>query len=146
MDPEDKYLLSLGAVRDRAKLVGEAAEAGKLRNFDVHEESLSDVAEFVTSLIKVCRQIMSGNSKLRQADSTARSEISDPTNSTLFLLMADGSTLKSAMYLALPISSTNGEATDPMILRSLVASSISSSFPCFWTLVRAIIGDTWSQE
>jgi len=53
MDPEVKYLLSLGAVRDRAKLVGEAAEAGKLSNFDVHEEKLGDVAEFVTSLIKV---------------------------------------------------------------------------------------------
>jgi hypothetical protein len=53
MDPQVTYLLSLNAVRDRAKLVGEAAEAGKLSNFDVHEERLSDVADFVTSIIKV---------------------------------------------------------------------------------------------
>jgi hypothetical protein len=54
MDPEVKYLLSLGAVRDRAKLVGEAAQAGKLTNFDVHEDKLGGVAEYVTSVIKVC--------------------------------------------------------------------------------------------
>lgn len=53
MDPKVKYLLSLGAVRDRAKLVGKAAQAGKLSHFDVHEERLSAVAEFVTSVIKV---------------------------------------------------------------------------------------------
>jgi hypothetical protein len=54
MDSEIKYLLSLDAVRDRAKIVGEAAEAGKLSHFDVHEERLSDVADFVVSVIKVC--------------------------------------------------------------------------------------------
>ena len=53
MDPKVKYLLSLGAVRERAKLVEKAAHAGKLRHFDVHEESLSDVADFVSSVIKV---------------------------------------------------------------------------------------------
>ncbi|KAF2822908.1 DUF1688-domain-containing protein [Ophiobolus disseminans] len=52
MDSDVRYLLSLGAVRDRAKLVGEAAQVGKLSNFDVDEERLSEVAEFVTSLIK----------------------------------------------------------------------------------------------
>jgi hypothetical protein len=53
MDSEIKYLLSLDAVRDRAKIVGEAAEAGKLSHFDVHEERLNDVADFVVSVIKV---------------------------------------------------------------------------------------------
>jgi hypothetical protein len=53
MNSEVKYLLSLGAVRERAKLVGEAAEAGKLSHFDVHEERLSDAADLVVSVIKV---------------------------------------------------------------------------------------------
>jgi hypothetical protein len=54
MDSDVKYLLSLNAVRDRAKLVGEAAATGKLSHFDVHEERLNDVADFVVSVIKVC--------------------------------------------------------------------------------------------
>jgi hypothetical protein len=53
MDSDAKYLLSLNAVRDRAKIVGEAADAGKLRHFDVHEDRLSDVADLVVSVIKV---------------------------------------------------------------------------------------------
>lgn len=53
MDDKVKYLLSLGAIRDRAKIVGEAARAGKLSNFDVHEERMDDVADFVTRIIKV---------------------------------------------------------------------------------------------
>lgn len=54
MDTKVKYLLSLGAVRERAKLVGEAAQAGQLSHFDVHEDRLSDAADLVTSVIKVC--------------------------------------------------------------------------------------------
>ena len=53
MDPQVTYLLSLGAIRERAKIVGEAAKAGKLSHFDVHEDRLDDVADFVTSVINV---------------------------------------------------------------------------------------------
>ena len=53
MDQKVHYLLSLGAVRDRAKIVGQAAQAGKLTNFNLHEERLSEVADFVTNVIKV---------------------------------------------------------------------------------------------
>lgn len=53
MDPTVKYLLSLGAIRDRARIVGQAANAGNLIHFDVHEDKLDDVADFVTSVIKV---------------------------------------------------------------------------------------------
>lgn len=53
MDPTVKYLLSLGAIRDRAKIVGQAAKDGNLNHFDVHEDKLNDVADFVTSVIKV---------------------------------------------------------------------------------------------
>lgn len=53
MDPKVTYLLSLGAVRDRAKLVGEAAQSGQLSHFDVHEDRLDDVADLVASVIKV---------------------------------------------------------------------------------------------
>lgn len=53
MDPQVKYLLSLEAVRDRAKIIGEAAKAGKLSHFDVHEDRLPAVADYVTNVIKV---------------------------------------------------------------------------------------------
>lgn len=56
MDADAKYLLSLGSIRDRAKAVGEAAEAGKLSHFDVDEDKLGSTAEFVTSVIKVSPQ------------------------------------------------------------------------------------------
>lgn len=53
MDPEVKYLLSLQAIRDRAKTVGEAAAAGKLNHFDVDEDKLNDVVKQVSSVIEV---------------------------------------------------------------------------------------------
>jgi septal ring-binding cell division protein DamX len=53
MDSTVQYLLSLGAIRDRAKIVGQAAKDGNLNHFDVHEDKLDDVADFVTSVIKV---------------------------------------------------------------------------------------------
>ena len=56
MGDKVKYLLSLGAVRERAKVVGEAAQANKLSHFDVHEERLGEVADFVTKVIRVCIQ------------------------------------------------------------------------------------------
>ncbi|KAF2796795.1 DUF1688-domain-containing protein [Melanomma pulvis-pyrius CBS 109.77] len=46
------YLLSLRAIRERAKIVGDAAQAGKLHHFDYHEHRMDDVADFVTSVIK----------------------------------------------------------------------------------------------
>ncbi|KAI1140552.1 DUF1688 domain-containing protein [Hypoxylon sp. FL0543] len=52
MDPQVKYLLSLQAIRERAKIVGEAAKSGNLSHFDLHEDRLDDVADFVTSVIK----------------------------------------------------------------------------------------------
>jgi hypothetical protein len=54
MDSNVKYLLSLHAIRERAKIVGDAAPAGKLSHFDFHEDRMDDVAEFVMSVIKVC--------------------------------------------------------------------------------------------
>ena len=53
MDPQVKYLLSLGAIRDRAKIVGQAAKEGNLSHFDIHEDKFDNVADFVTSVIKV---------------------------------------------------------------------------------------------
>ncbi|XDG04328.1 hypothetical protein ABKA04_003943 [Annulohypoxylon sp. FPYF3050] len=52
MDSKVKYLLSLQSIRDRAKVVGEAAKAGNLSHFDLHEDKLDDVADFVTGVIK----------------------------------------------------------------------------------------------
>lgn len=53
MDPQVNYLLSLRAVRERATLVGQLAEAGKLAHFDLHEDKLDGVVDFVASVIKV---------------------------------------------------------------------------------------------
>ncbi|EXJ89008.1 hypothetical protein A1O3_02072 [Capronia epimyces CBS 606.96] len=51
-DPKVKYLLSLTAVRQRAKVVGDAAQAGQLNHFDLDETRMDEVADFVTSVIK----------------------------------------------------------------------------------------------
>lgn len=53
MDSQVKYLLSLKAVRDRSKIVGEAAKSGKLSHFEVREDKLDEVVDFVASVIKV---------------------------------------------------------------------------------------------
>ena len=53
MADETKYLLSLRAIRERAKIVWAAAQAGNLSHFDLHEERLDDVANFVLSVIEV---------------------------------------------------------------------------------------------
>ncbi|KAJ0294754.1 hypothetical protein Brms1b_001215 [Colletotrichum noveboracense] len=52
MDSQVKYLLSLKAVRDRSKIVGEAAKSGKLSHFEVREDKLDEVVDFVASVIK----------------------------------------------------------------------------------------------
>jgi hypothetical protein len=53
MNPDIKYLLSLRAIRERAQIVWRAAEAGELVHFDFHADKLSDVADFVISIIQV---------------------------------------------------------------------------------------------
>lgn len=47
------YILSLGAIRERAQIVWNAAKAQSLNHFDLHEDKMNDVADFVTSIIKV---------------------------------------------------------------------------------------------
>ena len=53
MDSKAQYLLSLGAIRERARMVWGAAQAGDLSHFDLHEDRLDGVVDFVTSVIKV---------------------------------------------------------------------------------------------
>jgi hypothetical protein len=53
MESPVKYILSLRAVRERAKIVWEAAKEGSLSHFDLHEEKIEDAADFVTTVIKV---------------------------------------------------------------------------------------------
>lgn len=52
MDDQVKYLLSLQAIRDRASIVRDIAKAGKLNHFDLHEDKLDHVADFVVSVIE----------------------------------------------------------------------------------------------
>lgn len=64
MDPEVKYLLSLRAIRERAITVGDAARAGRLNHFDLHEDRMDAVADFVSSIINVCPELASPFFKL----------------------------------------------------------------------------------
>ncbi|KAL2107797.1 hypothetical protein VUR80DRAFT_4728 [Thermomyces stellatus] len=52
MDSQAKYLLSLRAIRERAKLVEEVARSGDLSHFELREDKLDDAADFVASVIK----------------------------------------------------------------------------------------------
>lgn len=53
LDPAG-YLRSLGAVRERTKLVFDKLMANKLQHFDVDMTKFPDVVTFVSGLIKVC--------------------------------------------------------------------------------------------
>jgi hypothetical protein len=101
MDTDIKYLLSLGSIRDRAKLVGEAAQAGKLSHFDIDEDKLGSAAEFVTSVIKVSHHTRSFCVGKDGLDNKINSVTTVLTNSTQSHLMVDGSILRSATCLAL---------------------------------------------
>ncbi|KAK2781570.1 hypothetical protein FQN53_000511 [Emmonsiellopsis sp. PD_33] len=52
MNSQVKYLLSLRAIRERAKVVGDVAKAGNLSHFELHEDKMDDVVNFVASVIK----------------------------------------------------------------------------------------------
>ncbi|KAH8693211.1 hypothetical protein BGW36DRAFT_302345 [Talaromyces proteolyticus] len=51
-NPDIAYLLSLEAVRERAKTVLRAAEAGSLNNFDYHKNRMPEAADFVVGIIQ----------------------------------------------------------------------------------------------
>lgn len=53
MDSQVEYLLSLRAIRERAQVVGDVAKSGNLSHFDLQEDRLDDVVDFVASIIKV---------------------------------------------------------------------------------------------
>lgn len=53
MDSQVKYLLSLRAIRERAKVVGDVAKSGNLSHFEFREDKLDGVVDFVASVIKV---------------------------------------------------------------------------------------------
>ena len=50
---EIEHLKTLQAVRERSRLVLQAAKDGKTNNFDYHPERMKDVTEFVASVIDV---------------------------------------------------------------------------------------------
>ena len=58
MGSNANYLLSLRAIRERAKIVGDAARANKLNHFNVHEDRMDAVADFVTSVIQVRKELL----------------------------------------------------------------------------------------
>lgn len=54
LDPAG-YLRSIYAVRERSKLVLERAKKNQLRHFNVDMSKFQDTANYVVSIIKVCR-------------------------------------------------------------------------------------------
>ena len=58
MGSNANYLLSLRAIRERAKVVGDAVQANKLNHFNVHEDRMDAVADFVTSVIQVRKELL----------------------------------------------------------------------------------------
>ena len=99
MDPDLTYLLSLRAIRERAKIVGDIAQAGRLNHFNLDRERMDDVADFVTSIIQVGFAQYHATLKARRADCYP-SGILGLTDMRQSLRMGGGNTLKPAMYLA----------------------------------------------
>jgi len=96
------YLRSIYAVRERSRVVLEKAKSNRLQHFDVDLTKFQDTADYVVSMIKVSK-----NSTRRSCASSVVnlyymlipfSEIFKESI-TQFLLMADGSTLKSVADL-----------------------------------------------
>lgn len=78
------YLRSLGAVRERSKIITEKALKNRLNHFDVDLERFPDVVQFVCRIIKVCYMIL-----LDTTSSTATITITllGTTISTILLLL-----------------------------------------------------------
>lgn len=53
MTPDIEYLLSLEAVRERSRIVFEAAKKDELSHFTYHASKLPEAAAYVTSVINV---------------------------------------------------------------------------------------------
>ena len=53
VSPDIAYLLSLQAVRERSRLVLQAAKEGSLNSFDYDEPRMTEVANVVIDIIKV---------------------------------------------------------------------------------------------
>lgn len=98
-------MLSLRAIRERANIVGEAAKAGNLTHFDVDQDRLDDVADYVASVIKARHLEFSDIiTELNNFNSVT----SALTSSTPSPLMAAGSISRWAMFSAFPICWTIG--------------------------------------
>ena len=54
LDPAG-YLRSIHAIRERSNLVVEKAKTNQLHHFDVDANKFSETAQYVVSIIKVCR-------------------------------------------------------------------------------------------
>lgn len=118
MDPKVKYLLSLRAIRERANAVREIAEAGKLAHFELREDKLDDVVDFVASVIKV-RQDQRNLHRIcsKLTPYTPASGTLAQTSTTLSPLMGAGSILKSGGSRASQTSLINGKRKAVMTLR-----------------------------
>lgn len=124
MEEKVKYLLSLQAIRERARIVGGVAKSGGLNHFDLREDRLDDVAEFVVSVIKVRASPVS-NSRIKLSNILtfcAPSATSGRTNTTRSPLMGVGSISRSETYRVSTWCLRSGKQRVVMISNSLVAS------------------------
>lgn len=100
MNSQVKYLLSLCAIRERSKIVGDVAKAGKLSHFELHEDRLDDVVDFVIAVIKVRGSTAFEVYYLDTNSCFPTSVISDQTSSIQSPLMDVGSISRSETYRA----------------------------------------------
>lgn len=95
-----EYLKTLQAVRERSRLVLEAARQGKTNNFVFHEDRMKDVTEFVASVIDVSLSPSKISVTLEPPlTDPAHSATLAPTTTAAFPLTDDGSTLTLAVSL-----------------------------------------------
>lgn len=64
LESDIQYLKSLRAVRERSRIVLEAARNGGLNNFELDELRMKETAEFVAGVISVSVTIFSGTFRL----------------------------------------------------------------------------------
>ncbi len=112
--PEVRYLLSLGAIRKQAKIVGDAARLDKLNHFDLHDEQFEEVVDYVHASMEVSSSTIL---IILRAPDTRTSEILDLISITRFPCTAAGSTLMLGTCLALQGCYNNGKQQGPTKLK-----------------------------
>jgi hypothetical protein len=99
LESDIQYLKSLRAVRERSRIVLEAARNGGLSNFELDESWMKETAEFVAGVISVSVTLLSRRLLALFVDTRVNySETLAPTDMQRSRPMDDGSILVSAAF------------------------------------------------